>query len=105
MVKLTVLYGHPANAEAFEKYYAQTHMPIAAQMQDVRRIELAKVVGAPDGGRAPYYRMAELYFDDVDHMNRVLATPEAQKTVADLSNFATGGVTIMVAEVQEPRPS
>lgn len=32
MVKLSVLYGQPKSADAFEKYYAETHMPIAAKM-------------------------------------------------------------------------
>jgi len=100
MVKLAVLYGHPTNPAEFEKYYADTHLPIAAQMKGVRRAEFAKVTGAPGGAASPFYRMAELYFDNAEHMQSVMATPEAQKTVADLANFATGGVTVMVAEVQ-----
>ena len=100
MVKLTVLYGHPTSAAEFEKYYAGTHLPIAAQMKGVRRIELAKVVGTPDGGKPAFYRMAELYFDDEAHLKRVLSTPEGQRTVGDLGNFATGGVTVLVSEVQ-----
>lgn len=43
MVKLTVLYGQPTSPDAFEEYYAETHLPIAAQMQGVRRIEISKV--------------------------------------------------------------
>src|SRR2546423_15656818 len=100
MVKLVVLYGQPKNPAAFEKYYAETHIPIAAQIKDVRKIELSKVTGTPDGRAASFYRMAELSFDDPEHMNKVMATPEAQKTVADLANFATGGATVMGAEVQ-----
>jgi uncharacterized protein (TIGR02118 family) len=99
MVKLTVLYGHPTNPAAFEKYYAETHMPLAAQMKDVR-IELSKVVGTPDGSKPKFYRMADLYFDDLDHVRRVLGSPEGQRTAADLSNFATGGVTLLVSEIQ-----
>lgn len=99
MVKLTVLYGHPKDPAAFEKYYAETHMPIAQKMQGPRRVELAKVVGSPDGGRPPYYRLADLYFDDLDHLKSAMATPEGKATAADLANFATGGVTLMVSEV------
>jgi uncharacterized protein (TIGR02118 family) len=65
----------------------------------VRRIELSKVVGTPDGSPAPYHRIAELYFDDLDHMKSVVASPEGQATVADLPKFATGGVTIVISEV------
>ena len=100
MVKLVVLYGQPKSPAEFEKYYADIHLPIAAQMKGVRRLELAKATGTPQGGTPPFYRMAELYFDSAEHMDGVMATPEAQKTVADLANFATGGVTVMVAEVQ-----
>ena len=100
MVKLTVLYGHPNDPAAFEKYYAQTHMPIAQKVQGVRKIELAKVTGSPDGSKAAFYRMAELYFDDSKHMQSVMATDAMQKTVADLSNFATGGVTVLISDVE-----
>ena len=27
MMKLTVLYGHPTNPEAFEEHYRKTHLP------------------------------------------------------------------------------
>ena len=99
MVKLSVLYGQPKDAAAFEKYYAETHMPIAGKMQGVKKIELSKVLGTPDGSAPAFYRMADLYFDDGDHMKRVMDTPEAKATVADLGNFATGGVTVLVSEV------
>jgi uncharacterized protein (TIGR02118 family) len=100
MVKLTVLYKHPKDPAAFEKYYAQTHMPLARQVQGVRRIELSKVTGSPDGSAAAYYRTADLYFDNAAHLQQVMATPAMQNTVADLENFATGGVTVLVADVQ-----
>jgi uncharacterized protein (TIGR02118 family) len=101
MIKLTLLYGHPKDPAAFERYYAETHLPIAAKIQGHRRIELAKVTGTSDGGAPAYYRTAELYFDDPDHMQRVMSTPEARRAVADLANFATGGVTTFVAQVQD----
>ena len=42
MVKLTVLYGHPEDPEAFEEYYANTHLPLAAKIPDVQRFEVAQ---------------------------------------------------------------
>jgi uncharacterized protein (TIGR02118 family) len=99
MVKLTVLYGHPTDAAAFETYYAGTHLPIAATMKTVRKIELSKVIGTPDGSAPAFYRQAELYFDDLDHLKSVMGSPEGQATVADLPNFASGGVTVMISEV------
>lgn len=99
MVKLSVLYGHPKSPADFEKYYADVHMPIAERIQGINKIELSKVVGTADGSAPAFYRMADLYFDDANHMKRVMDTPEAKATVADLANFATGGVTVLVSEV------
>jgi uncharacterized protein (TIGR02118 family) len=51
MMKVTVLYAHPANAEEFERYYSTTHLPLAATMPGVARLELTKFSAAPDGGK------------------------------------------------------
>ena len=101
MVKLTVLYGQPKDPVHFERYYLETHIPVALRVRGVRRFEIAKVTGMLDGSPPPYYRLADLYFDDVAQMQEGLASPEGQATAADLANFATGGVTLMIAEVQD----
>jgi uncharacterized protein (TIGR02118 family) len=98
-VKITVLYGQPKSPEAFEKYYAETHLPIAGKMKGVSRIELSKVAQAPGDPVPAFYRIAELYFRSKAQMDKVMATPEAKNTVADLPNFATGGFTVMVSEI------
>ena len=100
MVKITVLYGHPTNPETFEKYYAQTHLPLTARMKGVTRLELTKFLAAPDGGKPSSYRMAELYFPHQSEMEKTLASPEAQTTIADLPNFASGGVAMIIGAVE-----
>jgi uncharacterized protein (TIGR02118 family) len=100
MMKVTVLYGQPTSADEFEKYYAGTHLPIAAKMQGVARLELTKLLAAPDGGKPAFYRMAELYFATEAQMQSTLGSPEGKATVADLGNFATGGVTIAIGKVE-----
>jgi uncharacterized protein (TIGR02118 family) len=99
MVKMSILYGHPQDPAAFEKYYAETHLPLAGKMQGVRKLELAKVVATPGGGAPAYYRLADLYFDDAEQMKQAMGMPEAKAAVADLSNFATGGVTVLISEL------
>ena len=99
MIKLSVLDGPPKRPAEFEKYYAEVHLPLAAKMQGVKKLEASKVVGTPDGSTPAFYRLADLYFDSMDHMKRVMDTPEAKATVADLGNFATGGVTVLISEV------
>lgn len=101
MVKLTVLYGHPDDPAAFEEYYENTHMPMVPKMPNLLRFETGKVVGTPEGGELPYYRIAELWFESMEQMQQSLSTPEGQAPPADLPNFATGGVTIFISEVEE----
>ena len=99
MVKLTLLYGHPADAVSFESYYAGTHLPLAAKIPSVRRAEFSLVTGALDGSSSPYYRIAELYFDDDQQMKAAMGSADGRAAVADLSNFADGGVTTIVSNV------
>ena len=56
------------------------------------------MLGTPDGSSAPYYFLAELWFEDVDELQSSMASPEGQAAGADVANFATGGVTLMIAE-------
>jgi hypothetical protein len=48
MVKLNALYGHPEDPEAFEEYYANTHLPLVEAIPNARRLETARVVATPD---------------------------------------------------------
>ena len=101
MVKLTVLYGQPKDPDAFERYYLDTHTPIALKVKGVRRFEIARIVGAADGSPSPYYRIADLYFDDANHLQQCMGSQEGQAAAADIANFATGGVTMLIAGVQD----
>ena len=100
MMKVTALYGHPTSPDEFEKYYAGTHLPLAAKMRGVARIELTKFVAGPDGGKPAFYRMAELYYTTQAQMEQTLGSPESQATAADLPKLAAGGVTILIGSVE-----
>lgn len=101
MIKLVAMYGHPTSEEDFEKYYAEKHLPLAATIGGVQRVELTKCIGTPDGGKPAYYRTAELYFESLEILQNQMASKEGQATVNDLSNFATGGVDVMIGEVAD----
>jgi len=100
MIKVTVIYGHPKDVNAFEKYYSETHIPLVAKTQGVVKFEWTKFLPNPDGSAAAYYRMAELYFAGPAEMQQALNSPEGKAMAADLGNFATGGVTIIFGAVE-----
>ena len=99
MIKITVLYGQPAQPEIFENYYAQTHLPLVADVQGIKRTELTLFALSADGSLPEYYRMAELYFDSKEQMDNVMSSSAAQIAVADIANFASGGAIVLVGEV------
>jgi uncharacterized protein (TIGR02118 family) len=99
MVKLTVLFGHPEDPEAFEKYYANQHLPLAAKIPNVQRFESGRMRAVDDG--APlYHRIAEVWFENAERMGEALSSPEGEAATGDLPNFATGGATFVVSEVE-----
>jgi uncharacterized protein (TIGR02118 family) len=99
MIKTTALYGHPADPTAFERYYAEAHMPLVTKMPRVRRAEAARVIATPDGSKPPYYRVFEFWFDSLDDMQFAFGSSEGQAIIADVANFATGGLTILISEI------
>jgi uncharacterized protein (TIGR02118 family) len=99
MAKLMILYGRPADPVAFEDYYAHRHIPYASKhMPNVRGAENMRVISAADGGPAPYYRVSQMSYDSVDDLRAGISSGEGQSTIADLANFATGGVTLLIVE-------
>ena len=97
MAQVLVLYNQPADSAAFDNYYRDVHIPIANTIPGLRSYTISKGPVAALAGAAPYL-IATLTFDSMDDLNAALASPEGQAAAADVSNFATGGVTLLVYE-------
>ncbi len=100
MAKVIAMYGIPSDREAFDAYYFARHLPIAKKLPGLRRYEVTRGSITTLDGIAPYHMIAELTFDSVAAVQAALASPEGQATAADLANFATGGVEIMIVEME-----
>ena len=100
MIKVTVLYGQPTDSAVFEDYYAYNHTPIATKMTGHERLELTKFLNAADGEKPAYYRMAEFWYANIETMQQAMGSPEGQATAGDLTIFATGGITLLVGEIE-----
>ncbi|EGD58210.1 hypothetical protein Y88_0262 [Novosphingobium nitrogenifigens DSM 19370] len=94
-IVLNVLYNEPTDPAAFEAYYAQTHLPLVDKIAGLANAVLIKGLPNPDGSKPAFYRIAQLYFDSAEQMAASMGSPEGQAAVADLANFATGGVTVV----------
>jgi uncharacterized protein (TIGR02118 family) len=96
---VTVIYKTPKDTAAFEKYYAEKHIPlvVAAQSQiGFERAELTKFESNLDGSKPARYRQAELYFPSMAALKKGIATPAFKEVAGDLPKFATGGFDALV---------
>lgn len=67
------------------------------QWRDVRHPSESRNV---EWRRAPYHRVAEMWFENAEHMGQSISSPEGEATSRDLPNFATGDVTFLFSEVE-----
>jgi len=100
MAQLLALYHQPADPAAFDRYYFETHVPIAKKVPGLRSYvvndgPLNAIAASP----APYL-IAELGFDSMADLQSALSSAEGQAAAADLSNFAQAGVTLIVFETK-----
>lgn len=104
MATLMALYRKPADPDAFDEYYASTHIPLAKTIPGLRRCEISTgPVGTPQG-ESPYHRVALLGFDSMAALQSGLSSPEGQATAADLGNFAQAGVELLVFDTRDVGP-
>lgn len=96
MAQVLVLYNTPADPAAFDRYYHETHIPIANKIPGLRSYVVSNGAVQPLGGGNAPYLVAVLTFDSLADVNAALASPEGQATAADVPNFASGGATIFI---------
>jgi uncharacterized protein (TIGR02118 family) len=103
---VTVIYNTPKDTVAFEKYYRDVHLPlVSANQQEIgfTRADLTRFSSNLDGSKPAYYRQAELYFPSLEDAKKGMATPGFKKVADDLANFASGGLTgLLAVETSDP---
>jgi uncharacterized protein (TIGR02118 family) len=100
-VKLVVLYTQPDDADAFDRHYLGTHMPLVTSIPGLERAETATLASALDGGEKTYYRMAELYFADQRALGAAFGTDEGKATATDYQAIAPPGSRMFIADVDD----
>ena len=100
MYKMIALYKQPSAADLtpFEEHYFSTHVPLVNKVPGLVKAEVNRFTGAM-GGDAPYYLMAELYFNSKEEMDQAMGTPEGRAMAKDTRNFPPGLLTVAFAEV------
>ena len=100
MAKVMAMYGQPADPAAFDRYYYSKHVPLAKTVPGLRNYEVTTGLVMTPTGASPWYLVATLTFDSMAAVQAALASPEGQATAADIGNFATGGVDLLLADTR-----
>jgi uncharacterized protein (TIGR02118 family) len=101
MAQLVVLYKTPKNADAFDKYYYATHVPLAKKLPGLKKYDVSEGAVASPGGASGVYLVATLYFDSVDAIKNAFASAEGKAAAGDLANFADGGADLYFFDTKE----
>ncbi len=100
MVKLVAVYAPPDDVQAFENHYREVHTPLVGKMPGLKKLEVSRFFGAPQGD-ARYYMMAEMYFADKDTLFAALRSDDGKAAGKDLMGFAGKCVHMMFSDVTE----
>jgi uncharacterized protein (TIGR02118 family) len=98
LVNALILFGVPTESEAFDEYFTNHHMQLLRAVPNVEKIILNQIAGAAHG-ESPYYLVVELQFNSEEAMQEGLNSEAGQAMANDLSQFASGGVSVLFAQV------
>lgn len=99
--QIVVLYHTPADADAFDRHYAGTHIPIAKTMPGLRSFTISQGPVNTPQGPSPYHLVATLTFDSLEAIQAAFASAEGRETARDLRNFAQAGATLLTFESRD----
>jgi len=98
MAKIIAMYNTPADPAAFDRYYFGPHAKLAKAVPGLKGYEVTRGPVMTPAGPAPFHLVAILTFESMAAIQAALASAQGQATVADIPNFATGGVEILMAD-------
>ena len=99
MKRVIVQYGMPEDPAAFDAHYRDIHIPLVEKMPLLKGFEYSTGPVVSSDESAAYHLVAILTYESQDDLDASLGSPEGQAAVADVGNFASGGVEIITIDV------
>src|ERR1700754_1812226 len=101
--KVTVIYDNPTDPEAFEAAFGSEQLEAARRIPGHIRFEASKVWPKEDGSPTPAYRLIDLYYPDYSAASEAVATPEAGAFFEAMARLSTGGVRVLMSDIEVPQ--
>lgn len=96
MAGMVVIYKTPADIEAFETHYFETHIPLARALPGLRKYEISRGPITTLAGPQDVHLIGMLHFDDLDAMRKAFASPEGQAAREDRIRFAPDDTGVQI---------
>ncbi|AWM03682.1 EthD family reductase [Bradyrhizobium amphicarpaeae] len=101
MAELVVLYKTPKDAAAFDKHYAETHIPLAKKLPGLKNYAVSTgAVGSP-AGPSGIHLVAILTFDSVGDIQKAFGSEAGKAAAGDVSKFASGGADLLIFDTKD----
>ena len=84
MAEVVVLYKTPKDTAAFDKYYAETHIPLAKKLPGLKKYAVSKGPVASPTGPSGIHLVAILTFNSVADIQAAFGSEEGKATGADV---------------------
>jgi len=101
MADVVVLYKTPKDPVAFDKHYAETHIPLARKMPGLRKYQVSNGPVATPAGPSGLHLVAILTFDSMAAVQAAFGSAEGKATAGDVPNFASGGADILIFDTKD----
>ncbi len=98
MAKLYAIYQQPKDPAAFDSHYFGKHVPLAKGIPGLLSYEVTRGDVMGMAGKHGAYLIATLGFASMEAIAVAMASPQGQAAAADLANFASAGVDLMMAD-------
>src|SRR6201991_820894 len=101
MAEVVVMYKTPKDPAAFDKYYAETHVPLAKKMPGLRKFQVSQGPVATPAGPSAFHLIAILTFDNMAAIQKAFGSAEGRAAAGDSPKFATGGADLLRFDTRE----
>ena len=101
MAQLVVIYKTPKDPAAFDKHYADTHIPLAKKLPGLRKYQISQGPVVSPAGPSGVHLIATLSFDNMAAIQAAFGSAEGKAATGDLANFATGGADVVFYDTKE----
>jgi uncharacterized protein (TIGR02118 family) len=103
MARMVVIYKKPADVEAFEDHYFETHIPLVKKIPGFKKYEISRGPVGVLPGPTDIHLVETVYFDDFEAMKKGFASPEGHAAGADRRSYAPddSGVQMFVFDDRE----